>query len=159
METLRLALAVHTELLHADTPANPDRSLLGSTVLAGDFCFSRSAGLAAKTGSPLIVDLFAHALQRVSEGSLRRLFRPGESPYDAERDLCLSGIVAANELAALSPGDRARDQQRGLALLDAYRQGLPLDAAELLTPAGKLPPGRHSRWLALVSWLAAHPQP
>ena len=59
METLRLALGVHTQLLLAESPAAIDRSLLGSTVLAGDFCFSRAAGLAAKTGSPVIVDLFA----------------------------------------------------------------------------------------------------
>jgi octaprenyl-diphosphate synthase len=160
METLRLALGVHTELLNAETPNNVERSLLGSTVLAGDFCFSRSAGLAAKTGSPVIVDLFAHALQRVSEGSLRGLFRPGEDPYDAERDLCLSGIAAANELADLPPPAREQDQQLGLRLLDAYRQGTPLDPQALVPealvpPAAQLAPARLAGWQALAAWLAA----
>jgi hypothetical protein len=150
METLRLALGVHTQLL-AETPATIDRSLLGSTVLAGDFCFSRSAGLAAKTGSPAIVDLFAGALQRVSEGSLRRLFRPSESPYDADRDLCLAGIAAANELAALPAHARDLDQKLGAHLLDAWRAGTPLSsgAAEFV----QLPSGRRSPWQSLAAWL------
>jgi octaprenyl-diphosphate synthase len=154
METLRLALGVHTQLL-AETPATVDRSLLGSTVLAGDFCFSRSAGLAAKTGSPAIIDLFAGALQRVSEGSLRRLFRPSESPYDADRDLCLAGIAAANELAALPAHARELDQQLGARVLEAWRAGKPLSsgAAEFV----QLLPGRRSRWQSLAAWLNTQP--
>jgi hypothetical protein len=156
METLRLALGVHTQLLLAETPADLDRSLLGSTVLAGDFCFSRSAGLAAKTGSPVIVDLFASALQHVSEGSLRRLFRPSEPPYDEDRELCLSGIAAANELTGLPPHARALDQQLGARLLDAYRSGLSLStdaAAEFAYIAAD----RRPQWRALVAWLLVHP--
>lgn len=155
METLRLALGVHTQLLLAESPGAIDRSLLGSTVLAGDFCFSRAAGLAAKTGSPIIVDLFAGALQRVSEGSLRRLFRPSEPPYDADRDLCLSGIAAANELAGLSPGERDLDQQVGGYLLDTYcaSKSPRSDAPEF----AQLSPIRRSSWQALAAWLRANP--
>lgn len=155
METLRLALGVHTQLLLSESPGAIERSLLGSTVLAGDFCFSRSAGLAARTGSPVIVDLFAGALQRVSEGSLRRLFRPSDPLYDADRDLCLSGIAAANELAGLPLGERDLDQRLGAYLLDGYSAGqlTPGDASEF----GHLSPNRRSSWQALAVWLRAHP--
>ena len=157
METLRLALGVHTQLLLAETPAAIDRSLLGSTVLAGDYCFSRSAGLAAKTGSPQIVDLFANALQRVSEGSLRRLFRPAEPPYDADRDLCLSGIAAANELAGLAPQAREVDQKLGANLLDAHLAGaIHLDGAG--AGFAQLASNRRPHWQALAVWLHAQPR-
>lgn len=151
METLRLALGVHTQLLLAESPSAIDRSLLGSTVLAGDFCFSRAAGLAARTGSPVIVDLFAGALQRVSEGSLRRLFRSSDPAYDVDRDLCLSGIAAANELAGLPPAVREQDQQLGACLYDAYAGGKPLpgNASEF----DQLSPDRRAPWQALGTWL------
>jgi hypothetical protein len=151
METLRLALEVHTQLLLGESPAAIDRSLLGSTVLAGDFCFSRAAGLAARTGSPVIVDLFASALQRVSEGSLRRLFRPADPPYDVDRDLCLSGIAAANELAGLPATVREQDQQLGTSLYEAYGAGKPVtfDTSEL----HRLSPNRRAAWQALAVWL------
>lgn len=151
METLRLALGVHTQLLLGESPTAIDRSLLGSTVLAGDFCFSRAAGLAARTGSPVIVDLFAGALQRVSEGSLRRLFRSSDPAYDVDRDLCLSGIAAANELAGLPPAVREQDQLLGACLYDAYAAGKPLpgDASEF----DQLPPDRRAPWQTLGTWL------
>ena len=151
METLRLALGVHTQLLLGESPSAIDRSLLGSTVLAGDFCFSRAAGLAARTGSPVIVDLFASALQRVSEGSLRRLFRPADPPYDVDRDLCLSGIAAANELAGLPPTVRQQDQQLGASFYDAYGAGRPVtvDTSEF----HQLSPDRRATWQALAAWL------
>ncbi len=158
METLRLALGVHTQLLLAESPAAIDRSLLGSTVLAGDFCFSRAAGLAAKTGSPVIVDLFAGALQRVSEGSLRRLFRPSDPPYDADRDLCLSGIAAANELAGLPPGERDLDQQVGV-YLSGYLLLPPSLHLAMPPEFAQLSPDRRSSWQALAAWLRANPLP
>ena len=151
METLRLALGVHTQLLLAESPSAIDRSLLGSTVLAGDFCFSRAAGLAARTGSPTIVDLFAGALQRVSEGSLRRLFRPSDPVFDVDRDLCLSGIAAANELAGHALGVREGDQQLGACLYDGYSAGKPL-AGEASEFDG-LSSDRRTAWLALAAWL------
>jgi octaprenyl-diphosphate synthase len=157
METLRLALGVHTQLLAGNTAADVDRSFLGSAVLAGDFCFSRSAGLAAKTGSPVIVDLFAYALQRVSEGSLRVLFRPAEPVYDEERELCLSGIAAAGELAGLADEARALDQQLGGYLLENYRVGTSRGGVEVAanTPPefAHLAPARRIRWQALATWL------
>lgn len=162
IEVLRLALAVHTNLLRPADPLVPiERSLLGSTVLAGDFCFSRAAGLAARTGSPIVVDIFAQALQRVSEGTLRGLFNAAGSSaedFDAEHELCLSGVAAANELAGLSAEERELDQRLALLLLSQRPStifaapwtpstALPLSLAEALSPK------RREHWEALLDWL------
>jgi hypothetical protein len=154
IEVLRLALAVHTRLLAAaEPPALIDRSLLGSTVLAGDFCFSRAAGLAAKTDSPAVVDIFAQALQRVSEGTLRGLFNTGDNQFDVERELCLSGVIAANELAGLAEAERQADRQLATLLLDSRQAGTVAQLA--LPPAllNSLAAPRAARWQALLDWL------
>lgn len=157
IEVLRLALTVHTQLLGAPaSQSHIDRSLLGSTILAGDFCFSRAAGLAAKTGSPVVVDIFAQALQRVSEGTLRNLFAGSESGaecFDVERELCLSGVAAANELAGLAADARLTDQETAGLLLDARSHNV-LDSFEF--SSALLPihlPQRAARWQALLDWL------
>ena len=157
LEVLRLALAVHTQLLTApEGQGQIDRSLLGSTILAGDFCFSRAAALAARTGSPVVVDIFAQALQRVSEGTLRGIFdadRNGIGSSDVERELCLSGVAAANELAGFDAPARQADQETAALLLDARRTNtlsslqLPPALLEPHTPA------RAERWQALLEWL------
>lgn len=157
IEVLRLALGVHTQLLGApEAHGHIDRSLLGSTILAGDFCFSRAAGLAAKTGSPVVVDIFAQALQRVSEGTLRDLFagREGSAEcFDVERELCLSGVAAANELAGLSTPARDVDQKIAVLILDARRSQtlgdfeLPQELTATHTPL------RLARWRVLLDWL------
>ncbi len=153
IEMLRLALAVHIQLLTSEVQPKLDRSLLGSTVLAGDFCFSRSAGLAAKTDSPIVVDIFAQSLQRVSEGTLRRLFRPSEAAYDEDRELTLSGVAAAHELAGLAASQRSIAMQLAPRLLSASRAHLlatfaftPLEEAALL-------PHSLASWQALLAWL------
>ena len=155
IEVLRLALAVHTRLLTAEPQAPIDRSVLGSTVLAGDFCFSRAAGLAARTGSPLVVDIFAHSLQRVSEGTLRGLFSPGEAVFDVERELCLSGVAAAHELAAIAEPERAADRHAAALLLAGWQAGSPLPTALPRELVAALTPRRALRWQALADWLHA----
>lgn len=154
IEILRLALAVHTRLLtSAEDQGSIDRSILGSTVLAGDFCFSRSAGLAAKTGSPVVVDIFAQSLQRVSEGTLRGLFRTEQAVFDVERELCLSGVAAANELANLGAEERQLEQKVAILLLDQRAQ-LVQQRVELPRPlVEQLPPARDIHWQALADWL------
>jgi len=156
IEVLRLALAVHTQLLHVggdtsapdapDTPDTPiaaiaaiDRSLLGSTILAGDYCFSRAAALAARTDSPAVVDIFAQALQRVSEGTLRGLFRSGE---DADGDAgtvrpSVSGVsevsgVSGASAAGISAPEGSFGVERELCLAGVLAAGelAGLDAAE-----------------------------
>ncbi len=52
LEILYVALNVH-KLLLDDHFAAADKSLLGGTILAGDFCFSQAANLAIRTENPL----------------------------------------------------------------------------------------------------------
>jgi octaprenyl-diphosphate synthase len=155
IEVLRLALAVHTRLLVAEPQAPIDRSVLGSTVLAGDFCFSRAAGLAAKTGSPIVVDIFAQSLQRVSEGTLRGLFSPDEALFDVERELCLSGVAAAHELAALAEPERDADRQAATLLLAGWQAGSPSPTVLPRDLVAALSPRRALRWQSLADWLHA----
>ena len=105
LEVLYVALGVHTHLLGNDVARSPlGRSLLGSTILAGDYCFSRAADLAVRTQSPVVVEIFAQALKRVSEGHLRQLFQPERERFDENADLLHAGVVAAGALIGLGPG-------------------------------------------------------
>lgn len=153
LEMLQLALGIHTRLLSSSGVRQEiDHSIMGSTILAGDFCFSRAAGLAVQTHSPVVVDVFAQALQRMSEGRLRNLFSADQS-FDEDSELFRSGILGA---MALTGGA----QELQVALL---RLGQRLASArrELTVPSftvldSDLPGcSRHqvARWQALVAWL------
>jgi hypothetical protein len=158
IEMLHLALGIHTRLL--PTPGdNPetDRSILGSAILAGDYCFSRAAALAVRTGSAAVVDLFAQALQRVSEGYLRHSFGQEAQPFDENSEFFVSGISAAGSLAHYSPE----------ALMDAAELGAQVAAGihngglSLLqvpvTFQNLLDVQQVARWQALVTWLQDPP--
>ena len=81
---LHIALNVHRLLVNAarteegsqkvGAKAELDRAFIGSTILAGDYCFSRAAQMAAQTDHPRVVATFSLALQAVSEGLLREQF-------------------------------------------------------------------------------------
>ncbi len=107
VEMLYLALRIHTRLLNTPAGSDPDRSLLGSTILAGDYCFSRAASLAVRTENAVVVDIFAKALKRASEGHLRQLLEPDAMVFDENGELLVSGALAAGELAALGADVRA----------------------------------------------------
>jgi hypothetical protein len=81
------------------------------------------------------------------------LFHPGEDAYDEERELCVSGMAAANELAALSPAERDFDQLLGMQLLESYRAGTPLSAHAFAAISADLVPERRVRWQELAAWL------
>lgn len=161
LEMLHLALSVH--IMMSDTAAHDpaNRSLLGSTILAGDYCFSRSAGLAVRTGNATVVEIFSDALKRVSEGHLRQLFAPTTTVYDEDRELFAAGAQAAMELAATP----ARARREILTLVEQFAQ--TLSAPEDRTPEGRTPEGRaahpmasdslldlhqRERWRALLQW-------
>jgi geranylgeranyl pyrophosphate synthase len=97
IELLAIALGVHKLLLNA---ADLDRSLVGGTVLAGDYCFSRAASLAARTGNPAVVAIFSEMLQQLSEGHLRVIFSEGVDRFDEDsllhRRAALAGAVLAD---------------------------------------------------------------
>jgi octaprenyl-diphosphate synthase len=119
LEMLHVALNVHRLLVNAavheqqdSSEAYLDRSFIGSTILAGDYCFSRAAQMAAQTDHPRVVTTFSLALQTVSEGLLREQFHAsgkmgdGKGRYDETRQLLQSGALAAALLVDLSESEQ-----------------------------------------------------
>ena len=160
LEMLHLAINVHIFLLGgASSGDTPNPSLLGSTILAGDYCFSRAASLAVRTGDPKVVEIFSNALKRVSEGHLRRLFDSSGEPYNEDRELFRAGVEAATLLAHWPAS--AQSQVHRLIEAQADRP------ANL---GGALPqPDRHdelqrslsaeqyARWRVFVEWQTVQP--
>jgi geranylgeranyl pyrophosphate synthase len=166
LEMLYLALNVHQLLLNTGlahtthrrgaNEANslplpeeiqPDKSVIGSTILAGDYCFSRSAQMAAHTQNPSVVALFAQALQIISEGLLRQVFHQEEPAFDVQQALSRSGILAAVELATLD--EQAKTAATELALEIVATGTLPAQSKGLMA---QLPAYYQPRWFALVEW-------
>jgi octaprenyl-diphosphate synthase len=151
LEMLHLALSVH--IMMSDTAAQDpaNRSLLGSTILAGDYCFSRSAGLAVRTGNATVVEIFSDALKRVSEGHLRQLFAPTSTTYNEDRELFIAGAQAAMELA----NTPARTRREVLALVEEFAQTLSAPGARTalqMAPDSLLDHYQRERWQALQQW-------
>lgn len=159
LEMLRIALSIHEDLVASAAPGRTEKSLVGATILVGDYCFSHSASLAARTDSPYVVEIFSNALKSVSEGRLRALFSREESaaeaPYGDQEELCRAGAQAATHLAALSP-------QQSQALMDvAALVGRILDRGE--SPVGlydridpsRIPVHQQVRWRQALAYLAA----
>ncbi|MCY3897728.1 MAG: hypothetical protein OXF86_04100 [Caldilineaceae bacterium] len=113
LELLQIALNIHRLLLKPGQTGSIDSFLLGGTILAGDYCFSRAAVLAAQTSHPMVVTVFAELLQEVSQANLRRVISKDSSDHDShsfdEREaLFRSGASAGALLAGLSePEEKA----------------------------------------------------
>lgn len=151
LEMLAVALSIHRLLLAASADSSLDKSLVGSTILTGDFCFSRAAVLAARTESPLVVDIFAEALKNVSEGHLRRLFSPQEPTFNEALELMIAGVRAISHLAGSTPAATAA----ALALAEDTATGAP--HARALPPG--LSPAQAERRDAFLDWLDTVQQP
>ncbi|MCC6454074.1 MAG: hypothetical protein IT328_03955 [Caldilineaceae bacterium] len=171
LEMLHIALNVHRLLVNAalreqQSPGEMslDASFIGSTILAGDYCFSRAAQMAAQTEHARVVAVFALALQTVSEGLLREQFAQdyagdgnygdgnyGDGNYDETRQLLHSGAHAAALLVDL-PENR---QQQAVALSQELATHWAIDkrqtlSHQALTHQGEpLPEG----WQTLLQWL------
>lgn len=159
-EMLFIALAIH-KLLLTPQPVQPDdqqKTLMGGIILTGDYCFSRSAILAAQTDHVQVVELFSQALKTISEGILRNFFANRQSAtdstatstatiYDERRELFVSGVQAAAVLAALPSATRSDlvdfahflasqttpyNSMVVTAKLSAVRQVMPLQQARLM---------------------------
>ncbi len=119
LELLYIAHQIHKLLL--DTDADEiDKSMLGSTILTGDFCYSHSADLAVRTDSAAVVRAFSEALKRVSEGNLRAMFTPDKSQFDENEPLFYSGILAGRILAATPSNDPLLASDLATALAAQY---------------------------------------
>lgn len=159
MVLLDVALSLHKLLLLQNPDADTlDKSLVGGTVLAGDYCFSQAAVAAARTGNPQVVEIFSDVLKELSEAHLRHLFGEAQKPLDEFPALFHSGGLAGGVLA----GQSADEQQR-TADFAASLAGLigPADraAARITSDSGQLHASlrqqtaahQHPRWLALLA--------
>ena len=148
LEMLHRALAVHMRVGSTSKPTAPNLTLLGSTILAGDYCFSRAAGLAVRTGEAAVVEIFADALKRVSEGHLRQRFDGALEPYDEDSELFRA--TAAMRLTRAAE----ETQQAILELVAGLAARL---SGQLLLPSHALTPAQLGRWQVLLQWWSAHP--
>jgi octaprenyl-diphosphate synthase len=164
LEMLSVALDIHANLLvegSAQSDRSLDKSIVGSTILTGDFCFSRAAWLAAQTESPVVVDLFAQALKSVSEGLLRAQMQPGPesaftddspAPFRSDLELALASVHAAAHLAGLD----AEAERTACALAPRFARDAGQPSGEAPVLSG-LAPAQKLRWQAALEWLAALP--
>lgn len=152
LEMQSVALSIHKLLLQKTSQdMTVDKSLLGSTILSGDYCFSRAAVLATRSDSPQVVQIFAQALRIISEGYLRHLFSSTLPVIDEDYELMSAGIQAVAILARLPQAVQNTALEFARAALAYQRTGstLPLIGLEHLTPP------QQERWKAFCGWLQA----
>jgi geranylgeranyl pyrophosphate synthase len=151
LEMLHVALHVHRLLVNAalneqGSEVTLDRSFIGSTILAGDYCFSRAAQMAAQTEHPRVVATFAQALQSVSEGLLREQFQP-HAQEDIEKDIDVDiDAYAAKSTMREARNSETYDDTRQLLHSGAHAAALLVD----------LPKGEQQQAIALSQELASH---
>ena len=101
IEMLHLAVNVHDAIPRGDITMNEhNRLVLGTSILVGDYCFSRASILAAETANPDVVASFSNALAQLSE---RRVITLVETPALPHSDDAIL-YAAAAEAAALLVG-------------------------------------------------------
>ena len=155
MVLLDVALSLHKLLLlqnpHADTL---DKSLVGGTVLAGDYCFSQAAVAAARTNHPQVVAIFSDVLKDLSESHLRHLFGAAQEPLDEFPALFYSAGLAGGVLAGQAEDEQQRtaDFAASLAILFGRRTQAPsVETAPFVTALRDgAAAQQHPRWLVLL---------
>lgn len=154
LEMLHLAINVHMLLGETNRAEHTHSSVLGSTILAGDYCFSRAAALAVRTGERAVVEIFSDVLKRISEGHLRRLLEGGDVPFDEDRELFIAGVEAATSLARSLPSVRILALRLAEALaahhapeqVTSFWNTAKQELHKLLTPT------QYARWEAFLEW-------
>lgn len=158
LEMLRIALTIHEALVVSRAPSQAEKSLVGATILVGDYCFSHSATLAARTNSPYVVEVFSKALKSVSEGRLRSLFSAdGQTvePYGEQEELCVAGAQAAVHLAGIaSPQSQQLVSAAALVGQTLDRHERPDPLYERIVQLG-IPAHQTARWRQALAYLAA----
>jgi geranylgeranyl pyrophosphate synthase len=150
LEMLYVALHIHRRLLTTGPITDgdtPDKSLLGSIILAGDYCFSRAAILAARTNSPAVVMIFATALKTVNEGHLRHHFTKEVDFFDENQKLFEAGTRAAATLVNLPQETIDALADFGASLANPIQGAVP--------PLPQLTVDQKAHWAALQEWLSA----
>lgn len=167
LEMLNVALGIHQLLVDAtmltdeEHPAAGERMFIGSTILAGDYCFSHAANLAARTENPTIVALFASALQDVSAGRLRNLLSANANGHPAGSNsidpiLTKSGMAAALELSDLTPQQKKVVFELGLVLAGNSPDEAEKHSSQSRIDAllAQLPSAHQARWRSLIELLS-----
>lgn len=160
MVLLDVALSLHKLLLLQNPDTDTlDKSLVGGTVLAGDYCFSQAAVAAARTDNPQVVAIFSDVLKDLSESHLRHLFGETGEPLDEFPALFYSGGLAGGVLAGQSPKEQQRSADFAASLAGlispsarASSHSAGIDANQLPTALGQQTAAhQHPRWLALLA--------
>ncbi len=110
LELLQVALNIHRLLLRPEQNDTIDNVLLGGTILAGDFCFSRAAVFAARTCHPGVVTVFAELLQTLSETNLRRVIARDGAGYENMAAEERAALFASGAAAGAMLADLAEDE-------------------------------------------------
>ncbi|NOZ48916.1 MAG: hypothetical protein GXP37_02565 [Chloroflexi bacterium] len=101
IEMLHMAINVHDVIPRGMLARDRDtRTMLGASILIGDYCFSKASGLAAETENPAVVAAFANALAQLAERRVVTLTETPTLPHIDEAVL----YAAAAESAALLVG-------------------------------------------------------
>ncbi len=153
LEMLYVALNVH-KLLLRDDPTPADKSLLGGTILAGDYCFSQAANLAVKTNHAQVVTIFSEALKETSEGNLRYLFAEAAPRFSEHQALCRSGVQAGAALVGSAELAGLVDPLIALVeiFIHSYETGAPV-SPEATSLIARLPEPQRTRAAYLQKWL------
>ena len=171
LEMLHIALAIHQLLLvgngrNDDDDENPNqRSITGSVILTGDFCFTQSAILAAKTNNVRVVEIFSETLKTVSERILRQLFaqrneyvpaaggtaeQESTTPFYIELALCEAGVEGTAALLAPPPATIHATKNIVQTVVPHWYRTEPIhDLAAL--PLQRLPLVQQRRWHYILS--------
>lgn len=162
LEMLRIALSVHSTLLAQSPDGLPmagadlqhmeqNKSLIGSVILVGDYCFSHSAHMAAQTDNPEVVALFAQALKELSEEHLRHVFTSKTTRVAMHEILFRAGVETAARLADLSP----RALSQNLSMSNQLAQAMDSDSVPELPRHQQIdvPAFQYERWQSLIPWL------
>ncbi len=161
LEMMAVALEVHKLLTPSQDrpqsdPEELDRSLVGATVLAGDFYFSRASALAARTDNPQVVAIFSQLLMEVSEGNLAQAFRTGPPGFSDVMAMCRAGSQAAGLLAGLPTPAQEAVTRLATALGQAV---VHPDVAASIPPAlfqdPALPGHQRPRWRQVLARFAS----
>ena len=160
LEMLNVALDVHKLLVGASADLDvqndlspPDRSFIGSTILAGDYCFSRSAQMAVMTENPKVVEIFADALQTLSEGNLRRQLTGIDREYNEKETLVRLGAMAAVELNKVSAEIGTKIVNVALQLVAHLQHHDSVASTTDILDIQSLPEPQQVRWRSLLVWL------
>jgi len=170
LEMLSIALGIHSNLLsesHTSNDHSLDKSVMGSTILTGDYCFSRAAWLAAQTESPVVVDLFSQALKVASEGLLRLQMHPTATdraaetpladantpsnppPFNADYELAIASVHASAHLANLG----VTSIEVALALAPRFVHVPPAGDHLPFAQLNDCSAAQRLRWQAALAWL------